>query len=142
MAAGGANALADAMGPIQGDGVTRRQVIAGLRDADDRLAGLQLMPGQAVIEIALEVECGHPRVVRVVEPLAGTEFAPGDTGKAVCSWFPPRSAHALFLCVMFVLALDVCTPTPGPQRLPGWTELPTTLIQRHSQKSLVRPRLN
>src|SRR5258707_12749557 len=97
--------------------IARRKIVAGLRNADDRLAGLQLMPGQAVIEVALEVECGHSRVVGVVEPLAGTEFSPGDAGKRLVHGFS-RSAHALFLCVVFVMAGNVCMPPAGLQCRP------------------------
>ena len=79
-AAGGADAFPDPMRQFEVMAVAGRQIIAGLRDADDRLAGLQLLPGQAVIQVALEVERGHSGVVRVVKPLAGTEFAPGDAG--------------------------------------------------------------
>ena len=88
-AAGRADALADPVRQFQVMAVAGRQIIAGLGDADDRLAGLQLLPGQAVIEVALEIERGHSRVVRVVEPFAGTEFAPGDAGK--------RLVHCCFL---------------------------------------------
>jgi hypothetical protein len=54
--------------------IARRQVVAGLRDADNRLAGLQFLARQAIIEVALQIERGHPRIVRVVKPLKGTEF--------------------------------------------------------------------
>ena len=47
---------------------------AGLGDADDRLARLQLGPGEAVIEVALEIERGHARIVGVVEPQARAEL--------------------------------------------------------------------
>jgi hypothetical protein len=52
--------------------------------------------------------------VRVVEPLAGTEFAPGNPGKRLVHGFS-RSAHALFLCVIFVLAVDVCMSMAASQ---------------------------
>ncbi len=136
-AAGGADSLADPMRQFEVMAVARRKIVAGLRDADDRLAGLQFMPGQAVIEVALEVERGHAGVVRVVEPFAGTEFASGGPGKRLVHHFS-RSAHALFLCVMFVLAADVCMSPPCSQRSRRW-KLNTTLIQRHRRKSLVRP---
>ena len=42
--------------------------LPGLGDADDRPARLQLVARQAVVEVALEVERGHARVRRVVEP--------------------------------------------------------------------------
>ncbi|OIQ68662.1 hypothetical protein GALL_497440 [mine drainage metagenome] len=79
-AAGSADSLPDPVCQFEMVAVARRQVVACLRDADDRLAGLQLLPGQAVIEVALKVERGHSGVVGVVKPLAGTEFAPGDAG--------------------------------------------------------------
>src|SRR4029078_12788027 len=53
--------------------VAGREVVAGLGDADDWLAGLQFFPGQAVVQVTLEIERGHSRVMRVVEPLEGTE---------------------------------------------------------------------
>ena len=74
-AAGGADALAHAMRQFQVVAVARRQVVAGLRDADDGFAGLQFFPGEAIIEVALEIERGHARIMRVVEPFAGSEFA-------------------------------------------------------------------
>src|SRR5258705_527592 len=115
--AAGTDSLADPMRQFKVMAITRRKIVARLRNADDRLAGLQLMPGQAVIEVALEVECGHSRVVGVVEPLAGTEFAPGDAGKRLVHGFS-RSAHALFLCVVFVMAGNVCMPPAGSQCRP------------------------
>jgi hypothetical protein len=48
-AAGGADSFPDPMREFQVMAVARRQVVAGLRDADDRLAGLQFLPGQAVM---------------------------------------------------------------------------------------------
>jgi len=124
------------LGKLQMMSVARAEIGAGLRDADNRFAGLQLMPGQPVIQVALEVERGHSRVMRVVEPLAGTELALCDTGDRLVHCFS-RTAHALFLCVMFVLAGNLGMSTARPQRFPG-TAPPTTLIQRHSQKILVR----
>ncbi len=102
-AAGGADSLPDPVCQFEMMAVARRQIVAGLRDADDRLAGLQFLPGQAVIEIALEIERGHAGVVRVVEPFAGAEFAPGDAGKRFVHGFS-RSAHALLLCGIFVIS--------------------------------------
>ena len=75
---------------------------AGLSNADDRRAGLQLFPGQPVIEVALEIERGHARIVWVVKPFAGTEFAPGDAGERLVHGFS-RSAHAPFLCGILIL---------------------------------------
>ena len=80
-AAGGADSLAHPVRQFQMMAVAGRKIVAGLRDADDRLARLQFMPGQAVIEVALEIERGHPGVMGVVEPFAGAELAPGDAGQ-------------------------------------------------------------
>ncbi len=93
-AAGLANALADAMGQLDVVAVAGREVVAGLGDADDRLAGLQLGAGEAVIEVALHVERGHARIVRVVEPflrakVAASAVAGGGMpiGWLFCHWF-------------------------------------------------------
>ncbi len=67
-AAGGADAGAHALGELDMVTVTGRQVGAGLRDADDRLAGGQLFLGQAPVEVALEIERRHARVLGIVEP--------------------------------------------------------------------------
>src|SRR3954451_22372681 len=69
------NSLFDALGEIEGMTVAGRQVVAGLRDADDRAPGLQLFPGQAVVEVALKVERRHARVVRIVEPELASKVA-------------------------------------------------------------------
>jgi hypothetical protein len=120
--------------------VAWRKIAAGLCNTDDRLAGLQFVPGQSVVEVALKIERRHRRIMRVVKPLAGTEFAPGGTGYRLVHRFS-RTAHALFLCVMFVLAGNLGMSTVCPQRLPERVP-PTTLIQRHYQKILVRPPAN
>jgi hypothetical protein len=67
-AAGVANAGAHALRQIEMMAVARRQIRAGLRDADDRPAGGQLFTREPVIEIALKVERGHAGIVRIVEP--------------------------------------------------------------------------
>src|SRR4051812_47321815 len=48
--------------------VARRDVGAGLGDADDGAAGLQLVETEAEVHGALQVERGHVGVVGVVEP--------------------------------------------------------------------------
>ena len=73
-AAGRADALAHAMRQFEVMAVARRKVGAGLRDADDRLAGAQLLAGQTEVQIALEVERRHARVLRVVEPELGAQL--------------------------------------------------------------------
>ena len=55
--------------------VARREVGAGLRDADDRLAGRQLLEREAVIEVALEIERGHAGIFRIVEPQLRAQLA-------------------------------------------------------------------
>ena len=74
-AAGVADALADPMRQFQMMPVAGREVVAGLRDADDRLAGLQFLAGQSVVQIALQIERGHRRIVRIVEPFARAQFS-------------------------------------------------------------------
>ena len=56
--------------------IAGRQVRAGLRDADDRLAGRQFLQRQAVIEITLEIQRCHARIVGIVEPKLRAQFAP------------------------------------------------------------------
>ena len=96
-AAGGADSFAHAMREFKVMAVAGRKIVAGLRDADDRLAGLQLMPGQAVIEIAFQIERGHSGVVRVVEPVAGAELASGDPGKRLVHDFLPQRTRLVFV---------------------------------------------
>ncbi len=67
-AAGLADALAHALGQHQVMAVARGQVRAGLGDADDRLAGLQLLASQAIVQVPLQIQGGHPRIVGIVEP--------------------------------------------------------------------------
>jgi len=67
-AAGLADALAHALGQHQVVTVAGRKVGAGLGDADDRLARLQLLARQTKIQVALHVERGHARIVGIVEP--------------------------------------------------------------------------
>jgi hypothetical protein len=100
-AAGGADSFPHPVGQLEMMPVARRKVVAGLRNADDRLAGLQFLPSQAIIEVAFEVERGHARIMRVVEPFAGAEFAPGDAGERFVHDFS-RSAHALFIVRHFL----------------------------------------
>jgi hypothetical protein len=132
--AGGANPFPDPVCQFEMVAVTWRQVVAGLGNADDRLAGLQLLPGQAVIEIALEIERGHAGVGRIVKPFAGAEFAPGDAGKRLVHVFS-RSAHALILCACYDRFYMPLTASQSRWQEPCFT----TLIQRHRRKSLVRP---
>ena len=76
-AAGRLDARADALGKLDVVAVAGRQVGAGLGDADQRLAGLQLLAGEAVIQVALQVERGHAGIIGIVEPFLRTEFLLG-----------------------------------------------------------------
>ena len=67
-AAGRADAVAHALGQLQMVAVAGGEVGAGLRDADDRLAAHDLAAGEAVVEVALEIERGRAGIVGVVEP--------------------------------------------------------------------------
>ena len=49
------------------------EVGAGLRDADDRPARLQLVPGQPEVQIALQVERRHVGLLVVVPPVLATQ---------------------------------------------------------------------
>ena len=64
-----------ALGEFEVMTIAGRKIGAGLRDADDRLAGAQLAGGQAEIEVALEIKGRHARVVRIVEPEPGPQWA-------------------------------------------------------------------
>ena len=75
--AGGHDALAHALGKLDVVAVAGRQVRTRLRYPDDRLARLQLLAGQSVIEITLEIERRHARIGRVVEPLLRSKFRGG-----------------------------------------------------------------
>jgi hypothetical protein len=53
--------------------VTGAKIAAGLRNADDRFARLQLAARQAVIQIAFKIERVHLGIVGVHEPLPRSE---------------------------------------------------------------------
>src|SRR3569832_32995 len=91
--AGLANAFSDTVCQFEMMTVARRQIVAGLGDADDRLAGLQFAAREAEIQVTLEIERGHARIMRVVEPLAGAKLAPGgDAGDRLIHG-SSRTAH-------------------------------------------------
>jgi hypothetical protein len=58
-----------------GMAVAGREVAAGLGDADDRPVAVQLAQGQAEVHVALEIERGHRRIARCVEPFAAAQAA-------------------------------------------------------------------
>ncbi len=78
-----ANAFADPLGQHDVMAVAGREVRAGLGDADDRLAGLQFLARQPEIQIALEIERRHRRIVRIVEPVPRPQAARGGRGTVV-----------------------------------------------------------
>ena len=69
-----ANAFAHALGQHEMMTIARRQIAAGLRDADDRFARLQLFERQTEIHVALEIQRSHVGVRRVVEPRARAQW--------------------------------------------------------------------
>ena len=75
-----ADAFAHALGQHEVVAVAGREVGAGLGDADDRLARLQLLPADAVVQVALEIERGHVRIVGIVEPGPRPELELGPGG--------------------------------------------------------------
>ena len=70
-----ANAFAHALGKHEVMTIAGRQVAAGLRDADDRLARLQLLQRQAEVHVALQIERSHVGVGGIVEPCARAQAA-------------------------------------------------------------------
>src|SRR6185312_11974508 len=74
------NPLAHALGKLEMVTVTGGKVRTGLCDADNRFSRPQLRRRQTVIEIALEVERGHARVVGIVEPELGSQAPLGFSG--------------------------------------------------------------
>jgi hypothetical protein len=50
------------------------EVAAGLGNANDGFARLQLVSRQTVVEIAFEIERRHLLIVGIVEPLLGSQF--------------------------------------------------------------------
>ena len=94
-AAGVADAVAHAAGEVEMVAVAGREVGAGLRDADDRLAALQLLARQAVIHVALEVERGQRGIERLVEPAAAAQAIAPMCRTLIChDRFPSRRAGA------------------------------------------------
>ena len=67
-AAGVVDAFAHALGELEMVAIAGREVGPALGDAHDRLAGGELLLGQPVIEVALEIKRGHARIVGIVEP--------------------------------------------------------------------------
>jgi hypothetical protein len=73
MAAGIANAFANALGKHQMMAVAWGKVRSGLGDADNRPVRLQLGLAQPEIEVALDIERGHVDIVGIGEPGARSQ---------------------------------------------------------------------
>src|SRR5271169_615411 len=83
--AGVADALAHAIGEFEMMAIARTQIRAGLRDADDRLARRELLARQSVIEVALQIERGHARIVGIIEPQLRAQALPSRALRIVAS---------------------------------------------------------
>ena len=81
-AAHGQDAVAHPLGEFEVVAVAGRQVVAGLGDADDRLARSQFARCQAEVEVAFDVERRHAGIVGIVEPQLRAEFPAGRCGGA------------------------------------------------------------
>jgi hypothetical protein len=68
-----ADTVADAPREIEVDAVARRQIAAGLRDADDRPSRAEFRRGETVVHEPLEIERGHVRARGVREPVTRSE---------------------------------------------------------------------
>src|SRR6476660_6029532 len=73
-AAGFANPFAYSMGKLEVVAVTWREVRPRLGDANDGLAGLQLLTLQAEVHVALQIQRRHVGVVRIGAPPARAEL--------------------------------------------------------------------
>ena len=90
-----ADAFAHALRQHDVMAVAGREVGAGLGDADERLAGLQLLARQAPVHVALDVERGHVRIVRIVEPDLRPELYLRAVLGVERHWNPPGFAGKL-----------------------------------------------
>jgi hypothetical protein len=72
------DAVADALGQNEVVTVARREVGAGLGDPDHGFSGLQLLPCHAPVHVPLDVESGHSRIGRVVEPGLAAQASRAD----------------------------------------------------------------
>src|SRR4029079_1563636 len=115
---------ADAGGELDMVAVAGGEVVAGLGDADDRLAGLELGAGEAVVQVALHIERGHARIMRVVEPFLRAEVAASAVaggmpiGRLFCHWSLLQCTRTVVrfnvsACAMPSGASDVCRPAGG-----------------------------
>jgi len=74
-AVGSVNAVPNPLAQLRMMAVAGRQVAAGLRNADDGLVRLQLLPGRAVVKMPFQVEGGRFPVAWIVEPRTAAQLA-------------------------------------------------------------------
>jgi hypothetical protein len=72
-AAGVTNAVAHTRRQLEMVAVTWRKVRPCLRNPDDRFARLQLLSGNPVVHVALEIQRRHARIGGIVEPAAAAQ---------------------------------------------------------------------
>src|SRR5215472_13509841 len=101
-----ADAVAYAACQLQMMPVARNEIAARLRNADNGLAALKLLAGQAVIQIALEIKRRHARIVGIVPPGA----APKPLASILRHWSSLRSSRPLPLKAIFAYK---SAPRPG-----------------------------
>lgn len=103
------------------DAVARRDVAAGLGDADDRAAGLQLLAGDPVVPESLDVDRRLGRLGEIVEP--GLAAQPGAGAGRALLWSLGSHArrHAL---------LSVRRPTSAAGAESAAAERPEATISR------------
>ncbi len=82
-AAGVADTLARPLGQLQVDAIARRDVAAGLGEADDRPARTQFLGRDAIVHEALEIERGHIDVAGRLEPFLAAETSVLGGGFAI-----------------------------------------------------------
>ncbi|MND66908.1 hypothetical protein D3C80_583120 [compost metagenome] len=105
------------------DAVAGRQIAAALGDADDRLAGTQLLRRHAIIHEALQIERRHVEMVRVVEPVLGSQPPHG------CLVVAHEIASALFPVVeFFEVKQDAAMVDIGPAVAHKVIEFPRHLL--------------
>src|SRR4029077_3187849 len=116
-AAGHADAFAHALGELEVMAVAGREVRAGLRDADDRLAGAQLLRREAEVHVALEVERRHAGVFRIVEP---------ELRAQILALGMRRCRQLAVPLAVLVLAVARHVSSPGTRRCP-WFDFAATM---------------
>ena len=75
-----ADAVAQVLRKLDMVPVARGEVRAGLRDADDRFARLQILAAQPVVHLAFQIDRRHVGIFGIVEPGARAQFGRGLVG--------------------------------------------------------------